>query len=95
MWKKNGLLRDSNPQLSALYADALLTELKGPASRSAVGAAGSCIADWQRLLLRYGFLIALGKKNVLYKRTAYRLCLLAEPTGVHLFFHFLSIEQTD
>ena len=31
--RKSGLLRDSNPRLSALYADALPTELKSPASR--------------------------------------------------------------
>ena len=31
--RKSGLLQDLNPQLSALYADALPTELKSPASR--------------------------------------------------------------
>ena len=31
--RKSGLLQDSNPRLSALYADALPIELKSPASR--------------------------------------------------------------
>ena len=42
-----------------------------------VGAAGSFIADQQRLLLGYGFSLPLGRKGVLHKGTAYRLCLLA------------------
>ena len=31
--RKNEFLRDSNPRHSAIYGDALLTELRSPASR--------------------------------------------------------------
>ena len=43
-----------------------------------VGTAGSFIAHQQRLSSGYSFSLPFGRKCVLHKGTAYRLCLLAE-----------------